>query len=101
MFIERAIMAVCDVWLPTSVANPTTLWRLSDEVSEEAMKLGAYDYITNSDDIKDRLLNTVKNIRDNFCFQKLVLIRRMHASFKPAGHVNMYDLIGKSRRRPE
>ena len=28
------------------------------------LKLGAYDYITKSDDIKDRLLNTVKNIRD-------------------------------------
>ena len=28
------------------------------------LKLGAYDYITKSDDIKDRLLNTIKNIRD-------------------------------------
>jgi two-component system response regulator AtoC len=28
------------------------------------LKLGAYDYISKSDDIKDRLLNTVKNIRD-------------------------------------
>jgi len=28
------------------------------------LKLGAYDYITKSDDIKDRLLNTVKNIRN-------------------------------------
>jgi DNA-binding NtrC family response regulator len=28
------------------------------------LKLGAYDYITKSEDIKDRLLNTVKNIRD-------------------------------------
>jgi two-component system response regulator AtoC len=28
------------------------------------LKLGAYDYITKSDDIKDRLLNTVKNIRE-------------------------------------
>ena len=28
------------------------------------LKLGAYDYITKSDDIKDRLLNTVKNIKD-------------------------------------
>jgi DNA-binding NtrC family response regulator len=27
------------------------------------LKLGAYDYITKSDDIKDRLLNTVHNIR--------------------------------------
>jgi len=28
------------------------------------LKLGVYDYITKSDDIKDRLLNTVKNIRN-------------------------------------
>src|SRR5450759_3804657 len=28
------------------------------------LKLGAYDYISKSDDIKDRLLNTVKNIRN-------------------------------------
>ncbi len=28
------------------------------------LKLGAYDYITKSDDIKDRLLNTIKNIHD-------------------------------------
>jgi two-component system, NtrC family, response regulator AtoC len=28
------------------------------------LKLGAYDYITKSDDIRDRLLNTVKNIRN-------------------------------------
>jgi len=27
------------------------------------LKLGAYDYITKSDDIKDRLLNTIQNIR--------------------------------------
>ncbi len=28
------------------------------------LKLGAYDYISKSDDIRDRLLNTVKNIRN-------------------------------------
>ena len=28
------------------------------------LKLGAYDYITKSDDIKDRLLNTIRNIRE-------------------------------------
>ena len=28
------------------------------------LKLGAYDYISKSDDIKDRLLNTIKNIHD-------------------------------------
>ncbi|MBN1417006.1 MAG: sigma-54-dependent Fis family transcriptional regulator [Bacteroidales bacterium] len=30
----------------------------------DLLKLGAYDYITKSDDIKDRLLNTVQNIRN-------------------------------------
>ena len=34
------------------------------------LKLGAYDYITKSDDIKDRLLNTVKNIRDGIGLKK-------------------------------
>ncbi|TAL73935.1 MAG: sigma-54-dependent Fis family transcriptional regulator [Bacteroidetes bacterium] len=34
------------------------------------LKLGAYDYITKSDDIKDRLLNTVKNIRNGVGLKK-------------------------------
>ncbi|MEI6048341.1 MAG: sigma-54 dependent transcriptional regulator [Bacteroidota bacterium] len=34
------------------------------------LKLGAYDYITKSDDIKDRLLNTVKNIRNGIGLKK-------------------------------
>jgi len=34
------------------------------------LKLGAYDYITKSDDIKDKLLNTVKNIREGIGLKK-------------------------------
>ena len=34
------------------------------------LKLGAFDYITKSDDIKDRLLNTVKNIRNGIGLKK-------------------------------
>lgn len=33
------------------------------ETAVELLKLGAYDYIAKSNDIRDRLLNTVKNIR--------------------------------------
>jgi two-component system, NtrC family, response regulator AtoC len=33
------------------------------ETVVELLKIGAYDYITKSEDIKDRLLNTVNNIR--------------------------------------
>ncbi len=29
------------------------------------LKMGAYDYITKSDDIKDRLLNTIQNLRND------------------------------------
>ncbi|MBE0655428.1 MAG: sigma-54-dependent Fis family transcriptional regulator [Bacteroidales bacterium] len=34
------------------------------------LKMGAVDYITKSDDIKDRLLNTVKNIRNGIDLKK-------------------------------
>ena len=34
IFSERAMIAVCDVRLPTSVANPRTSWRFSVAVSE-------------------------------------------------------------------
>jgi two-component system, NtrC family, response regulator AtoC len=34
------------------------------------LKLGVYDYITKSDDIKDKLLNTVKNIREGIGLKK-------------------------------
>ena len=35
------------------------------DTAVELLKLGAYDYLTKSDDIRDRLLNTVNNIRKN------------------------------------
>jgi two-component system response regulator AtoC len=41
------------------------------------LKLGAYDYITKTDDIKDRLLNTIKNIRDGIGLKReLTSLRR-------------------------
>jgi two-component system response regulator AtoC len=40
------------------------------------LKLGAYDYITKSDDIKDRLLNTVKNIRNGIGLKREISILR-------------------------
>ena len=41
------------------------------------LKMGAYDYITKSDDIKERLLNTVQNItRDIGLKQELSVLRR-------------------------
>lgn len=36
------------------------------------LKLGAYDYITKSDDIKDRLLNTVRNIRNGIGLKRQI-----------------------------
>jgi two-component system, NtrC family, response regulator AtoC len=41
------------------------------------LKMGANDYITKSDDIKERLLNTVKNIRDGIGLKReIVTLRR-------------------------
>ena len=41
------------------------------------LKLGAYDYITKSEEIRDRLLNTVKNIRNGIGLKKeLSTLRR-------------------------
>ena len=40
------------------------------------LKLGAYDYITKSDDIKDRLLNTIKNIRDGIGLKREIFSLR-------------------------
>ena len=40
------------------------------EVVVELLKLGAYDYIVKSKDIRERLLNTVNNIRKEFSLKK-------------------------------
>ena len=46
------------------------------------LKLGAYDYITKSDDIRDRLLNTVKNIRDGLGLRREISTLRKEVQQK-------------------
>jgi two-component system response regulator AtoC len=70
------------------------------------LKLGAYDYITKSDDIKDRLLNTVKNIRDGIGLKKEISSLRKEIqkkySFRQSilgeSHAikNVFELIDKA-----
>jgi two-component system response regulator AtoC len=70
------------------------------------LKLGAYDYITKSDDIKDRLLNTVKNIRNGIGLKREITTLRREIQKKysfresilgesPAIKV-VYELIDKA-----
>jgi DNA-binding NtrC family response regulator len=40
------------------------------------LKMGAYDYITKSDDIKDRLLNTIQNIRNGIGLKREITTLR-------------------------
>jgi two-component system, NtrC family, response regulator AtoC len=70
------------------------------------LKLGAYDYITKSDDIKDRLLNTVKNIRDGIGLKKEITTLRKEVQKKYSFRQSIlgespaiktvYDLIDKA-----
>ncbi|HKK43476.1 MAG TPA: sigma-54 dependent transcriptional regulator [Bacteroidales bacterium] len=46
------------------------------------LKLGAYDYIAKSDDIRDRLLNTVKNIRDGIGLRREITTLRKEVQQK-------------------
>jgi len=46
------------------------------------LKIGAYDYITKSDDIKDRLLNTIKNIRDGIGLKREITTLRKEVQQK-------------------
>jgi two-component system response regulator AtoC len=46
------------------------------------LKMGAYDYITKSDDIKDRLLNTVKNIRNGIGLKREISLLRKEVQNK-------------------
>ena len=46
------------------------------------LKLGAYDYIFKSDDIKDRLLNTVKNIQNGIGLKREISTLRMEIQKK-------------------
>jgi two-component system response regulator AtoC len=70
------------------------------------LKLGAYDYITKSDDIRDRLLNTVKNIRDGIGLKREISTLRREVQKKYSFRESIlgespaiktvYDLIDKA-----
>jgi two-component system, NtrC family, response regulator AtoC len=71
------------------------------------LKMGAYDYISKSDDIRDRLLNTVKNIRNGIGLKREISTLRREVQKKysfresilgesPAIKV-VYDLIDKAQ----
>jgi two-component system response regulator AtoC len=58
------------------------------------LKLGAYDYITKSDDIKDRLLNTVKNIRNGIGLKREITTLRREIQKK---YSFRQSILGESR----
>jgi two-component system, NtrC family, response regulator AtoC len=58
------------------------------------LKFGAYDYITKSDDIKDRLLNTVKNIRDGIGLKREISTLRREIQKK---YSFSQSIIGESQ----
>jgi DNA-binding NtrC family response regulator len=70
------------------------------------LKLGAYDYISKSEDIKDRLLNTVRNIRNGIGLKKEISTLRREVqkkySFRESilgespAIKSVYDLIEKA-----
>src|SRR5450759_1601844 len=70
------------------------------------LKMGAYDYISKSDDIKDRLTNTVKNIRNGIGLKREISTLRKEVqkkySFresilrKSPAIMSVYDLIDKT-----
>jgi len=70
------------------------------------LKLGAYDYITKSDDIKERLLNTIQNLTKDLNLKKEISILRREVQSKysfrktilgdsPAIK-SVYELVGKA-----
>jgi Response regulator containing CheY-like receiver, AAA-type ATPase, and DNA-binding domains len=70
------------------------------------LKLGAYDYISKSEDIKDRLLNTVKNIRNGIGLKREITTLRREVQKKYSFRESIlgespaiktvYDLIDKA-----
>lgn len=70
------------------------------------LKMGAYDYISKSDDIKDRLINTVKNIRNGIGLKREITTLRKEVqkkySFRESilgespAIMSVYDLIDKT-----
>jgi len=70
------------------------------------LKMGAYDYISKSDDIKDRLTNTVRNIRNGIGLKREISTLRREVQKKysfresilgeSAAIKTVYDLIDKA-----
>ncbi|MCJ7446687.1 MAG: sigma-54 dependent transcriptional regulator [Bacteroidales bacterium] len=70
------------------------------------LKLGAYDYITKSEDIKDRLLNTIQNLRKDISLKREISTLRREIQKKYSFHQsilgespaikNVYELIEKA-----
>lgn len=70
------------------------------------LKLGAYDYITKSNDIKDRLLNTIQNLKNDISLRREISSLRREVQkkyiFKKSilgesqAIKNIYDLIDKA-----
>ncbi len=70
------------------------------------LKMGAYDYISKSEDIKDRLLNTVKNIRNGIGLKREITTLRKEVQKKYSFRESIlgesqaiktvYDLIEKA-----
>jgi len=70
------------------------------------LKLGAYDYITKSEDIRDRLLNTIQNLRQGISLKREITTLRREIQKKYSFHQsilgespaikNVYELIEKA-----
>ncbi len=70
------------------------------------LKMGAYDYITKSDDIKDRLLNTIQNLRNDISLKREIstLRREIQKKYSFRNSIlgesqaikNVYELIDKA-----
>lgn len=58
------------------------------------LKMGAYDYISKSEDIKDRLLNTVKNIRSGIGLKREITTLRREVQKK---YSFRESILGESR----
>ncbi len=76
------------------------------ETVVDLLKYGAYDYIVKSKDIKDRLLNTIRNIRQGIGFKKeiIALKKEVQAKYDFQNSIvgeskaikKVFDLIGKA-----
>lgn len=76
------------------------------ETAVDLLKTGAYDYLVKSKDIKERILNTVNNIRKNISLQQriITLQRQVEGKYafentiigKSSGIKKVYEMIEKA-----